>query len=123
ERKMILTQAGWESLYQQNPTAVGGGMLPVDKLTVVPFWSGNAGVARSVRYWDKAASEDRSAAYTAGVLMHELRDGRFVISHVCRDHWTALDRGQTIKAMAKAHAPVYKNYEIVVEMEPGSGGK
>jgi hypothetical protein len=35
ERKAIMTQAGWESEYQQNPLIVGGGMFPIDKLTIV----------------------------------------------------------------------------------------
>ena len=36
ERKKLLTEASWELIYQQNPIVVGGGMLPVEKLRVIP---------------------------------------------------------------------------------------
>jgi hypothetical protein len=32
ERKKLLTIASWESLYQQHPIIVGGGILPVENL-------------------------------------------------------------------------------------------
>jgi hypothetical protein len=98
ERKQAQTQASWESLYQQHPIAVGGGMLPVDKLRVVEVWD-PADVIRSVRYWDKAGTDDPAAAYTAGVLMHKLRDGRFVISNVVRGQWSALGRPQSLQEL------------------------
>ena len=47
---------------------------------------------RSVRYWDKAGTVSENAAFTAGVLMHVLQDGRFVIEHVARGRWWALER-------------------------------
>jgi hypothetical protein len=38
ERRKLLTEASWESIYQQNPIVVGGGMLPVEKLRIVPYF-------------------------------------------------------------------------------------
>jgi hypothetical protein len=35
-RKNLMTSAGWESVYQQNPIIVGGGLFPVDKIKIVP---------------------------------------------------------------------------------------
>jgi hypothetical protein len=35
EQKRGMTTASWEALYQQRPIIVGGGELPIDKLTVI----------------------------------------------------------------------------------------
>jgi predicted phage terminase large subunit-like protein len=123
ERKRILTQASWESEYQQNPIIVGGGIFPIEKLQVLPFWD-RKNIKKSVRYWDKAGTASEEAAYTAGVLMHQMQDGRFVIEDVRRGRWTALDRELRIKICAQQdRATIHGLYEIGVEQEPGSGGK
>ncbi len=78
----------------------------------------------AVRYWDKAATDDsETAAYTAGVLMHKMADGRFIIEHIERGRWSALDREERIKQITKADAERCPSYEVIVEQEPGSGGK
>lgn len=122
ERKKLETQASWESLYQQHPIIVGGGELPIEKLQVLHYFD-RSKVVYSVRYWDKAATSNNDAAYTVGVLMHKLSDSTHVIEHVARGRWNALDREQRIKALAVTDSNAYKNYEVVVEQEPGSGGK
>ncbi len=126
ERKRTQTQAGWESEYQQNPIVVGGGMFPIEKLTVILVFDRDQ-ILKSVRYWDKAGTERRdgsSGAATAGVLMHKMKNGTFVIEHVARGHWSALEREQKIKMLAASDKARLKyNYEIIVEQEPGSGGK
>jgi hypothetical protein len=38
ERKKLLTQPSWESIYQQNPIVVGGGQFPIDKMKVLPVF-------------------------------------------------------------------------------------
>jgi|ERR1700730_3888911 len=117
-----ITIASWESLYQQHPIVVGGGILPIDKLLHIPQWSPSM-IAKSVRYVDKAGTQD-GGAHTAGVLMHKLHDGRFVIAHVARGQWGALDREQHIMRWAETDREQLRgDYEIGVEQEPGSGGK
>jgi hypothetical protein len=62
------------------------------------------------------------------VLMHKMKNGIFVIERVVRGHWSALEREQMIKKCVETD---YQNmgrfnmhdYQIVVEQEPGSGGK
>jgi phage terminase large subunit-like protein len=49
-------------------------------------------VQHTVRYWDKAGTESEDAAYTAGVRMHAMTDGMFIVSHVVRGQWAALER-------------------------------
>ena len=126
EQKKLMTQASWESEYQQNPFIVGGGILPRDKLICIPVFDPGQIVA-SVRYWDKAGTEHRDGsqgAYTAGVLMHKMKNGTFVIEDVVRGHWGAFEREQMIAALAKAdYDRLGYKYEVGVEQEPGSGGK
>ena len=122
ERKSLLTEASWESIYQQNPIVVGGGMLPVERLKILPFFD-RSKVTHTVRYIDKAGTESEDAAFTAGVRMHSMSDGTFVISHVYRGQWSALEREEKIKAWAEIDASEFGSLEIWTEMEPGSGGK
>ena len=123
ERKQLQSQASWEAEYQQNPIIAGGGMFPIDKLQTLPYWD-HKDIKRSVRYFDKAASTGNDAAYSAGVLMHMLQDNRFVIEHVIRGRWSALEREQRIKQWAERDRRGLRgSYEIGVEQEPGSSGK
>jgi hypothetical protein len=80
ERKKIMSQASWEAEYQQNPIVVGGGIFPIDKLRVVPVFDRKE-IAKSVRAVDKAGTEGGDGAYTACVLMHQMKDGRFVVQN------------------------------------------
>jgi hypothetical protein len=69
ERKKMLTQPSWESIYQQHPIVVGGGQFPIEKLRVLPLFD-RSKITNTIRYWDKAATADSDdAAYTAGVCM------------------------------------------------------
>jgi predicted phage terminase large subunit-like protein len=121
ERRKAMSQASWESEYQQNPFVVGGGVIPIDKMRIVPFID-KKNIIRTVRYIDKAGTQD-GGAYTACVLMHTMQDGTYLISHIARGQWGALEREKKIKALADADAKLYYNYEIGIEQEPGSGGK
>jgi predicted phage terminase large subunit-like protein len=124
EQRSLLSEASWQALYQQSPIIRSGGIFPIDKLRVLPSWDGK-GIAKSVRYWDKAGTESVEAAFTAGVLMHRMTDGRFIISDVVRGQWSALDRERILKQTAESDRKLLRNgaYEIGVEQEPGSGGK
>lgn len=120
-RKSILGISSWSSLYQQNPIVMGGDMFPVEQFQLLKVRPDNKQIKRSVRYWDKAGTKD-GGAYTAGVLMHELFDKRFLVEHVVRGQWGALEREKRIKLQAKLdnrERPI----ETYVEQEPGSGGK
>jgi predicted phage terminase large subunit-like protein len=123
QQKKGMTQAGWESVYQQNPIIVGGGLFPIEKFGVpLLIRPDRKETRKSVRYWDKAGTAD-GGAFTAGVLMHEMRDGRFVISDVIRGQWGAFDREVIIKQTCVADNAEWNNVDTWVEQEPGSGGK
>ena len=123
ERRKLFTEASWAALYQQNPFVPGGGIFPIDKLATLPILD-RTKVLKSVRYWDKAGTED-GGAFTAGALLHQLKDNRFVIEHVVRGQWSALDREEKIKFWAERDRNNSRPgaYEVGVEQEPGSGGK
>jgi predicted phage terminase large subunit-like protein len=125
ERRKLLTQPSWESMYQQHPIVVGGGQFPIEKMRVLPVFD-RSKITHTIRYYDKAgtdASENKDAAFTAGVRMHAMSDGTFVISHVMRGQWSALERETKIKAWAEVDEGEFPGHEIYVEQEPGSGGK
>ena len=92
EQRKLLPQSSWESLYQQNPIIAGGGQLPIAQLKVLRVFY-RANIISSVRYWDKASSDGKDAAYTAGVLMHKMNDSTFVIEHVARGRWRSAQPG------------------------------
>jgi predicted phage terminase large subunit-like protein len=123
ERRRLYTEASWEALYQQNPFIVGGGIFPIDRLQTWPIMD-RTKILKSVRYWDKAATED-GGAFTAGALLHQLKDNRFVIEHCVRGQWSSLDREEKIKYWAEKDRANLRPgaYEVGVEQEPGSGGK
>jgi predicted phage terminase large subunit-like protein len=79
-------------------------------------------VKRSITFIDKAGTQD-GGAWTACVLMHRMLDKSYVISHMARGRWGALQREQKIKILVEADARLYSNYEVGIEQEPGSAGK
>lgn len=122
ERRKVLTDASWQSIYQQHPIVVGGGIFPIDKLRILPVFD-RSKIRTSVRGWDKAATHG-AGDFSAGALMHVMKDGIYVIEDVVRGQWSVSEREQLIKATAAAdeHRNTFWN-EIVIEQEPGSGGK
>ena len=59
-RKRVMSAASWESVYQQTPIVVGGGIFPIERLTMIPLWDITR-VKKSVRYIDKAGTEGGGA--------------------------------------------------------------
>ena len=98
-------------------------MFPIEKLTTLESLDRKQ-IIKSVRYIDKAGTKG-GGAYTAMVLMHKLKDDIFVVEHIVRGQWAALEREQKIKIRAHADRKLCNPgaYEVVVEQEPGSGGK
>jgi len=127
ERKKIMSIASWEAEYQQNPIITGGGIFPIEKLIILPVFD-RSQISRTVRAWDKASTAGGDGAYTAGVLMHKMRDGSFVIENITRGRWSAFERERIIKQLAEFDQQILHeygkwDYRITVEQEPGSGGK
>lgn len=108
---------GFASLGQQKPAPKDGDMFKVERITIEQ--AVYAKRLRTIRYWDKGGSEGKGK-YTAGVKMSKLETGQYLVEHVCRGQWSALNREKNIKDMATMDG---KGVMIIVEQEPGSGGK
>lgn len=121
-RQAAMTRGNFEALYQQSPTVGGGELFPVERIDQLDFTPTPREVRRSVRYWDKAGTRG-AGAYTAGVLLFELMDGRFCFGHVFRDQLEYHARETKIREISNRDAAVWPQYEVYVEQEPGSGGK
>jgi predicted phage terminase large subunit-like protein len=127
EQKKIMSQASWEAEYQQHPIIVGGGIFPIEKLGIVPVFD-RSQIAQTARAWDKAGTAGGDGAFTAGILLHKMSDGTFVIENVTRGRWSALEREQIIKRLAQLDKQALRqwrkwDYRVIIEQEPGSGGK
>jgi len=106
---------------QQRPAPREGGLFKVDELEIVDYVPDTP--VASIRAWDKAGTKG-GGAYTAGVLIHKLPDGRFCIADVQRGQWSAATREQKIKDTAERDAESeFGAPTIWIEAEPGSGGK
>ena len=118
---------GFAGQYEQRPVPISGGMFLWEKgqiLMAPPIGE----FERVYRWWDKAATKEGDAAYTAGVLMGALKNPlavpRFWILDVVRGRWDTHAREQVIKKTAQMDFQTWgKKYHIGLEQEPGSGGK
>lgn len=104
----------------QDPVPLGGGMFKTDKLIIRTSIPHPSEIVATVRYWDKAATEGGDGAYTAGVKMSKLKNGRFLVENIVRGRWATEEREATIKRYAQTDT---EKCRIGVEQEPGSGGK
>lgn len=106
----------FEALYQQRPVAKGGDFFKRENLSVWVTYPSE--MVKRVRYWDKAGSLDGD--YTAGVLMAYTREGLYWVLDVVRGRWLAPERERVMRQTAELDGP---GVPIVIEQEPGSGGK
>ncbi|GAF73394.1 unnamed protein product, partial [marine sediment metagenome] len=103
---------------QQRPAPRGGGMFQVDKIKIIEVMN-EKDILRTVRYWDKAGTEG-GGCNTAGVKVHQMRDGTYIISDRKMGQWAVGKRERIIEQTAASDG---KLVYIWVEQEPGSGGK
>lgn len=110
---------GFAGQFGQNPTPPGGNIFKVANFQRLSTPPNPDDIIDTIRYWDKAGTEG-SGCYTAGVKMSRMRNGTFVITDVKRGQWGASNREKIIEDVAKADG---FSTRIVIEQEPGSGGK
>lgn len=115
-----LGQYGYAGQVGQNPTPAGGGMFKVDKFLVVSSRPPSKEILKTVRYWDKAGSVAKGAAYTVGVKISKLTLNRWLIEDVKRGRWDTHTREEMIRRTALSDGT---GVDIWIEQEPGSGGK
>jgi predicted phage terminase large subunit-like protein len=120
EQRAVLGEYGYAGQFLQNPVPLAGGMFKTDRLTID---TPPVKMADTVRYWDKAGTKESTGtnpAYTAGVKMSKDLNGRFWVMDVKRVRLEAFAREKLIKQTAQMDG---KDVQIVIEQEPGSGGK
>lgn len=103
--------------FQQRPAPREGGIFKRDWFEIVP--EAPIGV-QWVRGWDLAASEDRDAAYTAGVKLGRGQDGTFYVGHVVRGQLSASGVEKLIVNTASQDPP---GCIIDCPQDPGQAGK
>jgi predicted phage terminase large subunit-like protein len=118
EMRKDLGERNYLGQIQQNPILKEGAMFQKENFNLIRGFDPKEIVA-SIRYWDKAGTQD-GGKYTGGVLMHKLRNGRFVVAHVIRGQWSAQIREKKIRMTAQLDGTKVR---IITEQEPGSGGK
>jgi predicted phage terminase large subunit-like protein len=110
----------YNSQFLQRPIPPGGGLFKTGKITIEniafrhlpPGW-------RLCRYWDKASTPE-GGAYTVGALLGRAPDGVFWVLDIVRGQWEPSERERTIRQVAEMDG---RKVMILVEQEPGSGGK
>lgn len=133
EMKVALGSYGYAGQMQQRPTAREGNMFRIDELNIIKSVQ-EKNVKKRWRAWDKAAT-DGGGKFTVGLRMGKYRKARpngtydekgkerkskYFIDDVVRGQWSTGKREQKIQTTATADG---KKVWIVVEQEPGSGGK
>ena len=102
----------------QEPSPPGGGMFKRTHWKYIDSFNIKS-AEFAVRAWDKAGTED-GGAFTSGVLMAQLANEDIVVVDVIRAQRELFDREELIHNTAEADGPYVS---IVLEQEPGSGGK
>ena len=127
EMEADLGQFGFMAQVGQNPTPAGGGMFKVDMFSIIQRMPEAHEILKTVRCWDKAGTAEQriksasaGGAYTVGIKMHLLRNGKRLVSDVRRGRWSTEEREEIIQATTEADG---RNVEVYIEQEPGSGGK
>ncbi len=118
--KKTIGNYAFSSLYQQEPIPRTGSVFNPERMEVLEQLP--APIKGSVRSWDRAATEG-AGDYTVGVLIAELEDNpvaQYAILDVVRGQWGS-DRREAV-TIQTAQSDGYE-VPIVLEQEPGSGGK
>ncbi len=114
-QRIVMGEYSFGSLYQCRPTPRTGNNFPrgmVEIVDAVPVGG------HECRAWDKAGTKD-GGKRSAGVRL-KVVNGTTYILDVVLGQWAAAEREKTIKTVAALDGQAVK---IVLEQEPGSGGK
>ena len=106
---------GWNAEYQGAPTVAEGSRFKRSWFQIVDVRPDGG---KWVRYWDKAATAG-GGAYTAGALVGCVGN-TYYVADVKRGQWSAGERDKIMRQTAEMDGI---GVQIVVEQEPGSGGK
>lgn len=117
ERQKKAGSYSWAGQYQQRPTPRGGGLFKRSWFRVIPA---EPAKMKKVRGWDLAATDNETAAYTAGVLIGRTPDGEYVICNVKRIRGSAADVERLLVNTASQDG---KRVKGSIPQDPGQAGK
>lgn len=121
KKRAEIGQYGYAGQYDQRPIPAGGGMFRTDMVKIIQS-VGLSNFPSIVRYIDKAGTE-KGGAFTACVKMGKRKNGdhwEYVILDIVRGQWEAAERERIIRNTAIMDG---RRVVVVIEQEPGSGGK
>ena len=118
EASKTLGPLDYAGQFGQSPRRSEGNMFLEDGVKIVT--SITEPIVKTVRYWDKAATEGGSGARTAGVKLGLLASGRVIVLDVVLGRWATHKREDII--LNRAHMDGIST-SIVIEQEPGGSGK
>ncbi|MFC3630437.1 phage terminase large subunit [Paracoccus angustae] len=105
---------------QQRPVPRGGGLFKREWFGTIPALPVGC---RFVRGWDLAATEDAEAAATAGVLMAQAPDGRFIVADVARAQLGPMGVERLMRATAEQDRAAHGAVRGSFPQDPGQAGK
>ena len=105
---------------QQRPVPRGGGLFKKSWFNTVKALPVGC---RFVRGWDLAATEDAEAAATAGVLIAQAPDGRFIIADAVREQLGPMGVERLMKATAEQDRAKFGAVRGSYPQDPGQAGK
>lgn len=103
--------------YQQRPAPRGGGMFKREWLKIIPTCPP---LKKAVRGWDFAATQDPSAARTAGVKIGLDADGRVIVADVVKGRLSPSDVEALLRQTASLDGRSVKGS---IPKDPGQAGK
>lgn len=114
---------GTASQLQQRPVPREGGMFKhswFDGKYISTYPDGT----RWKRWWDLAATKDKNAARTAGVMLGRTPDGRYIVAHSATCQEEPYRRNEFIRSQCESDVAQYgRNVEFYIPIDPGAGGK
>ncbi len=118
QKRIEMGDYAFSMQYLQEIVPKSGSFFDVSKLLIINSLDEKE-VIRKVRYWDKAGTH-QGGAYTVGVKMALLKNKTYIVLDVVRGQWEAGEREKIIRQVAELDG---RDVSIIVEQEPGSGGK
>lgn len=121
--KTSLGKVAASAQLNQNPRKRSGDFIAADKIETVEK-PPERGVTRVI-YIDKAATASPNASYSAWGMFHLTYEGVFTAERVQRGQWSPGVRDERLGEFVEWAEEKYGKFgfSIVVEQEPGSGGK
>ncbi len=107
----------WNSLFQQRPSPLDGGIFKPGKIQVIDAIPAES--IKWVRAWDLASVAD-DGDWTVGGKLGKLQDGRYLIADIERGQWGPDDRDAIMVNTASRDG---KSVRIDIPQDPGQAGK